>query len=77
MKNGKRSTELGAPGMDGTQSETVHWTWKRVAGRFGVSPRHTRRVAKRLGLRPMDLGYRTKRFRLEDIVAAEARQAGE
>ena len=53
-----------------------HWTWDDVARRWSVHPRHMRRVAKRLGLRPMDAGYRTKRFREEDVLAAERRQAG-
>ncbi|NBO18399.1 MAG: AraC family transcriptional regulator [Proteobacteria bacterium] len=54
-----------------------HLTWDDVAARWGVHPRHMRRVAKRIGLRPMDAGHRTKRFRVEDVVAAEARQAGD
>jgi len=46
-------------------------TWNEVAARWRVSPRHARRVARRLGLFPVNLGHRTKRFGLGAVIEAE------
>ena len=48
-------------------------TWADVAQALRVSPRHARRVARRIGLVPVRLGHRTVRFRFEDLGEAMAR----
>jgi excisionase family DNA binding protein len=49
-------------------------TWADVAQVLRVSPRHARRVAKEIGLRPVVLGHRTVRFKPEAVEAALRRQ---
>ncbi|MFK5923246.1 MAG: hypothetical protein QM496_13800 [Verrucomicrobiota bacterium] len=41
-----------------------------------LSPRQVRRVCIKIGLKPLDLGHRTKRFRPADVHRAEERAAG-
>jgi len=50
-------------------------TYNDLAKRWGIGPRHARTVAKELGLEPIDMGYRTKRFRPVDVDRAEAKAA--
>lgn len=48
-------------------------TWNEVADRWKISPRHARRVARRLGLVPVVLGYRTMRFPMAAVKEVEIR----
>jgi len=50
-------------------------TFAELAEHFRVSPRHARRIAKKLALSVMDLGHRTKRIRPADLDRAEQRAA--
>ena len=48
-------------------------TYEDLAKRWGVVSRHVRRICTRIGLKPMDFGHRTKRFRPADVDRAEER----
>lgn len=48
-------------------------TYERLAQRWGVCRRQAKRICKRIGLKPIDLGHRTKRFRPADVDRAEER----
>jgi hypothetical protein len=50
-------------------------TYEDLAQRWKVGLRQVRRACKRLRLEPMDLGYRTKRFRPADVERAEEKSA--
>lgn len=52
-------------------------TYADLAARWGVCTRQAKNVAKKLKLKALDMGYRTKRFRPADVVRAEERAAGE
>jgi hypothetical protein len=52
-------------------------TYEQLATRWHMHPRTVRRICNRWGLKPMDLGHRTKLFRPVDVERAEARMAGE
>lgn len=47
------------------------WTYEDLERRWDLSGRQVRRVAKKLGLKSVDLGNRTKRFRPQAVMAAE------
>lgn len=51
-------------------------TYTTLAGRWGVCERQAKRICKRIGLRPIDLEPRTKRFRPADVDRAEERRTG-
>lgn len=51
-------------------------TYGVLAARWQVTERHAKRICKRIGLKPLDLGHRTKRFRPADVDRAEERRAG-
>lgn len=51
-------------------------TYDDLAARWKIGPRQARNVAKSLGLIPIDMGYRTKRFRPADVARAEEKASG-
>lgn len=51
-------------------------TYGVLAARWKVSERQVKRICKKIGLKAMDLGHRTKRFRPADVDRAEERRAG-
>jgi excisionase family DNA binding protein len=51
-------------------------TWNEVAAQLRVSPRHARRVARRIGLVPIRLGHRTVRFSRAEVQEALQRIFG-
>lgn len=51
-------------------------TYEVLAARWKVCTRQVKRICKRIGLRPLDLGHRTKRFRPADVDRAEERLTG-
>lgn len=51
-------------------------TYEDLAGRWGVHVRQAKRIAKKLKLPALDMGYRTRRFRPADVDRAEERAAG-
>jgi len=48
-------------------------TYDDLASHWGVCQRQAKRIARRLGLKPMRLGHRTVRFRPADVVSADER----
>lgn len=52
-------------------------TYETLATRWGVCVRQAKRICKRIKLKPVDLGHRTKRFRPADVDRAEERRTGE
>lgn len=52
-------------------------TYRDLCTRWGVSKRQALRICTRIGLKAVDLGHRTKRFRPADVDRAEAGAAGE
>lgn len=50
-------------------------TYADLAKRYGRCERHVRRMCARIGLKPVDLGHKTKLFRPADVARAEDRQA--
>lgn len=52
-------------------------TYADLAERWQVCERQAKRLVEQWGCTVMDLGHRTKRFRMCDVLAAEARMAGE
>lgn len=51
-------------------------TYSVLAARWKVCLRQAKRICTRIGLKPLDLGHRTKRFRPVDVERAEERRAG-
>lgn len=51
-------------------------TYGTLAERWGVCQRQAKRICRRIGLKPLDLGHRTKRFRPADVDRAEERRTG-
>lgn len=47
------------------------WTYEDLEVRWGVCGRQVRRIAAKLGLKAVNLGNRTKRFRPQSVMAAE------
>ena len=52
------------------------WKYSDIAERWDVSERQVKRRIAGSSLKPMDLGYRTKRFRPADVLRFEAELAG-
>jgi hypothetical protein len=52
-------------------------TYEDLRKRWNCSKRQVNRICARIGLKPLDLGHRTKRFRPADVDRAEAAAAGE
>ena len=47
------------------------WTYEDLCSRWGVAERQARRICERIGLRPVQLGYKTPRFRPVAVMKAE------
>lgn len=58
-------------------SETGLLTYEHLMSRWGVGRKQAGRVVRKLGIGPVVLGHRSVRFRVGDVVRAEAKAAGE
>lgn len=57
-------------------SETGLLTYEQLRSRWGVCRKQAGRVVRKLGIEPVRLGHRSVRFRLVDVLRAEAKAAG-
>lgn len=51
------------------------YTWAELEKRWGCKRRTAERIAANIGLKPLPLGHKVKRFRAEDVRRCEARLA--